>query len=100
MSFILITEGISIRMKLWMRFTNLGDLLCMRAAHVKIRISLVNQKTCISGAIPGDAKEYQRTIVRSISRAIAMQASEFLSSRLSSCSRLQARMTCKAIDSV
>ena len=45
-------------MKLWMRFSNLGNLLCMTAAHVKIRNSFVNQTTCISGAIPGDAKEY------------------------------------------
>jgi hypothetical protein len=72
----------------------------MTAAHVKIRNSFVNQTTCISGAIPGDAKVYQRVIVRSISRAIAMQAFEFLSLRLSSCSRLLAHMICKAIDSV
>ncbi len=43
-------------MKLWMRFTNLGNLLCMTAAHVKILISLVNQTTFISGAIPWGCK--------------------------------------------
>jgi hypothetical protein len=53
----------------------------MTAAPVKIRISLVNLTTCIFGAILGEAKEYQRIIVRSVSRAIAMQASEFLSLR-------------------
>ena len=100
MSFILIRECISIHKKLWMRFTNLRNLICMTAAPVKMRISLVNLTTSIYGAIPGGAKELQRIFVRSVSRAIAMQASEFQSLRLRYCSSQLARMIRKAIDAV
>jgi hypothetical protein len=65
-----IRDSISKSMRLLMRFMTLPNLLCTKSTQLRIRNSLANQKTCISGAIQGDLKQSLSIIVSSISRAI------------------------------